>query len=154
MGRSRRRNPFRGLVDYMSEMNRMRESVEGGMGQEERHRTHVTAWVPTTDIFASGSDLVIRCELSGVKREDVEITLSGEALIISGERYGGLEEEEAVFYARERSYGTFRRSMTLPEGVEDEDISATFENGLLEITVKGAAHHPAPKQIQITDSPA
>ncbi|MBA2618837.1 MAG: Hsp20/alpha crystallin family protein, partial [Rubrobacter sp.] len=62
MGRAR--NPFRGLIDHMSEMTRMREYAEGGgQAQEDQRRTHATAWVPTTDIFAKGNDLVIRCEL-------------------------------------------------------------------------------------------
>jgi HSP20 family molecular chaperone IbpA len=73
MGRTR--NPFRGLMDHMSEMARMREYAEGG-GQEDQRRTHATAWVPTADIFAKGDDLVIRCELAGVEQEDVEISLS------------------------------------------------------------------------------
>ena len=61
------RNPFRGLMDHMSEMARMREYAEGG-GQEDQRRTHATAWVPTADIFAKGDDLVIRCELAGVEQ--------------------------------------------------------------------------------------
>ena len=64
MGRTR--NPFRGLVDTMSEMARMREYAEGSGGQEDQRRTHATAWVPTTDIFAEGDELNIRCELAGV----------------------------------------------------------------------------------------
>ena len=62
MGRAR--NPFRGVMDTMSEMARMREYAERGGGQEDQRRTHATAWVPTTDIFAVGDDLVVRCELA------------------------------------------------------------------------------------------
>ena len=145
MGRTR--NPFSGLVDTMSEMARMREYAEGG-GTEDQRRTHATAWVPTTDIFAVGSDLVVRCELSGVEEEDVEISLSASVLTIQGERKG--EPHAAEFYARERYYGRFRRSMSLPEGVSGEDVSANFENGLLEITVRGGAQQPEPERIRIT----
>lgn len=144
MGRTR--NPFRGLVDTMSEMARMREYAEGG-GTEDQRRTHATAWVPTTDIFAKGDDLVVRCELAGVGREDVEISLSGGVLTIHGERKG--EPEASEYYARERYYGRFRRSMSLPEGINGDDISADFEDGLLEITVTGGADHPGPERIQI-----
>ena len=146
MGRTR--NPFSGLVDTMSEMARMREYAGGGGTTEDQRRTHATAWVPTTDIFAVGNDLVVRCELSGVGREDVEISLSGGVLSIQGERKG--EPHAAEFYARERYYGRFRRSMSLPEGVNGEDISADFEDGLLEVTVRGGAHHPEPERIRIT----
>lgn len=144
MGRTR--NPFRGLVDTMSEMARMREYAEGG-GTEDQRRTHATAWVPTTDIFAKSDDLVVRCELAGVGREDVEISLSGGVLTIYGERKG--EPEASSYYARERYYGRFRRSMSLPEGIDGSDISADFEDGLLEITVKGGVDPPEPERIHI-----
>jgi HSP20 family protein len=142
----RARNPFRGLMDTMSEMARMREYAEGG-GGEEGPRTHATAWVPTTDIFAVGDDLVIRCELAGVQREDVEISLSGGALTIDGERKG--EPEATEYYARERYYGHFRRRMKLPEGIDGSKVRASFENGLLEVTVRGGVDHQEPERIEI-----
>ena len=144
MGKAR--NPFRGIVDTMSEMARMREYAEGG-GQGEGPRTHATAWVPTTDIFAVGDDLVIRCELPGVRREDVEISLLGGALIIDGERKG--EPEATEYYARERYFGHFRRRIKLPEGVDGSKISASFDNGLLEVTVRGGVDHAEPERIEI-----
>jgi HSP20 family protein len=144
MGKAR--NPFRGIVDTMSEMARMREYAEGG-GQGEGPRTHATAWVPTTDIFAVGDDLVIRCELPGVRREDVEISLNGGALIVDGERKG--EPETSEYYSRERHYGRFRRRIKLPEGIDRSDISASFEDGLLEITVKGGVDRHEPERIEI-----
>ena len=154
MGRVRR-NPFRGFVDVMSEMSRMRELVTDPgpeTGQEEQRRTHANAWLPPTDIFAREGDLVIRCELAGVRREDVEITLSDGVLNISGERRSELDEEEVTFYTRERFYGAFRRSMSLPEGVSEDEIEATFEDCVLEITVRrGAATVPKPQRIQIRD---
>ena len=149
MGRERRKNPFRGFVDTMSEMARMREYFEAGLGEEQR-RTHATAWVPTTDIFARGSDLVIRCELAGVRRRDIDITLSGGVLTISGERRSELDEEEIHFYTRERSFGHFRRSMNLPGGINASDISADFQDGMLQITVRGGATEvPVPERIEI-----
>ena len=145
MGKTR--NPFRGLMDHMSEMTRMREYAEGGGGAEDQRRTHATAWIPTADIFAKGQDLVIRCELAGVEREDLEVSLAGGVLTIDGERKG--EPEDVSYYSRERYYGRFRRTMTLPEGVEGDRITADFENGLLEVTVKGAADYPEPERIRI-----
>jgi HSP20 family protein len=141
------RNPFRGLVDTMSEMARMREYAEGSGGQEDQRRTHATAWVPTTDIFAEGDDLKIRCELAGVGQEDVEISFSDSALTIDGERTGAPETTD--FYARERYYGRFRRRLKLPQGIDKGAISASFENGLLEITVKGGVDRHEPERIQI-----
>ena len=148
-------NPFHGLVDSISEWNRMRELGSGRIGPETRHevrrRTQAVAWVPSTDVFAKGGNLVIRVSLSGVYPEDVEITLSDVVLTVSGERRSELEDaEEETFYVRERYYGAFRRSWTLPAGVSEDDISADFENGLLEITVRGgAAAAPEPRRIEI-----
>ena len=150
-----RRNPFHGVVDAISEWNRMRELGTGRIGpetrQEDRPRDHATAWVPTIDIFARGANVVIRVSLSGVHPEDVEITLSNDVLTVSGERRSELEdEEEETFYVRERYYGAFRRSITLPAGVDEGDIIADFENGMLEITVQGAASAvEPPRRIEI-----
>lgn len=149
------RNPFHGLVDSISEWNRMRELGSGRIGSEtgheERPRTYATAWVPSTDVFAKGGNLVIRVSLSGVHPEDVEISLSNDVLTVSGERRSELEDtEQETFYVRERYYGAFRRSWTLPAGVNEDDIRADFENGLLEITVRGAGTAtPEPRRIKI-----
>ena len=155
----RQRNPFHGLVDSISEWNRMRELGSGRIGpetgHEDRRRTHATVWVPSTDVFAKGGNLVIRVSLSGVYPEDVEITLSNDVLSFSCKRRRELEGEEATFYVRERYYGVFRRSWTLPAGIGEDDVSADFENGLLEITVRGAAAAPPePRRIEIGSRPS
>lgn len=146
----RKKNPFRGFIDTISESNRMQQRWMTGEGvQEDERRTHATAWVPTTDIFARQSDLVIRCELAGVDEKDIEITVSGGMLVISGERKNDTNDEDVGYYVRERSYGTFRRSMTLPEGIEENQISASFKNGMLEIIIKGGAAITEPRRIHI-----
>lgn len=152
MGKARK-NPFRGFIDTISEMNRMKEHWMTGYegGEEGRWRTHATAWVPTTDIFARGRDLIIRTELAGVSREDVDITLSAGVLTISGERKGKPSEEDVSYYVHESFYGTFRRSMTLPEGIDKSKVSASFDNGMLEVTVEGGASTVEPQQIEIED---
>ena len=148
---SERRDPFRGFVDSISEWNRMREYGMYGpdTGQEEQRRTHANAWFPTADIFAKGEDLIIRCELAGVREEDIDITLTGGVLTISGERKSDLDEEDVYFYTRERSYGYFRRAMNIPEGLDGSRINASFEDGMLEITITGGAVYPEPERIRI-----
>ena len=148
---SERRDPFRGFVDSISEWHRMREYGMYGPdpSQEEQRRTHATAWIPNADIFARGDDLVIRFELAGVKEEEIDISLTGGVLTVSGERKSELDEDEVHFYTRERSYGNFRRSMNLPEGIERSKISASFEDGMLELNITGGAVYPEPERIQI-----
>lgn len=151
VGRARK-NPFRGIVDTISEMNRSRERwLTGQETGEDRQRTHMTAWVPTTDIFARGEDLAIRVELAGVRPEDVDVALSNGVLTVSGDRSSELDEEEVSYYVRERFYGVFRRTITLPEGIDESRISAGFKNGMLQITVQGGAAAAEPSRIQVRD---
>jgi HSP20 family protein len=145
--------PFQGLFDMFAELNRMRDhwtEVEPSRG-----RTHTSAWVPALDIYASGDDLVIRCELAGVAKGEAEVSLSDGQLWISGERTGAPEEgPEVRYYVRERRYGPFRRSINLPLGVEGDRISATIEDGLLEIVIAGGAEPREHEQIEIAGKDA
>jgi HSP20 family protein len=100
------------------------------------------------DIFAGGDDLVIRCELAGVTRDDVDLAFDQNALTISGERTGAPDESD-TFYVRERHYGAFRRTVNLPEGTDRSRISASLEDGLLEIVVGGGAIRREPEHIEI-----
>jgi HSP20 family protein len=75
-------------------------------------------------------------------------------LTISGERRSELDEEEIHFYTRERSFGHFRRSMNLPEGIDASDISADFQDGMLQVTVRGGATEVLePERIEIRGEP-
>ena len=153
---SERRDPFRGFADSISEWNRMREYGMYGPEprQEERRRTHATAWIPTADVFARGDDLVLRYELAGVREEDIEITLTGGVLTVSGERKSDLNEEQVHFYTRERSYGHFRRSMNLPEGVDGSKINASFNDGMLELIITAEPSTPSPNASESGARPA
>jgi HSP20 family protein len=147
------RNPFEGVTDYFSELNRMRQTgLHGREGHEERQRTHASAWVPATDIYVDGEDLVIRVELAGVSPDDVSLAFAHGALTVSGNRRPEVEGD-AAFYVRERFYGEFRRVITLPDGTEPRDISAEFDNGLVEVTVRGGASHPDTSRIELRSRP-
>ena len=128
---------FHGLFDTVAELNRMREFWRAGVDPNPESRTHSTAWIPRVDIFAQGDDLVIRCELAGVARDEVDISFESNALTIFGERTGAPDVEDTAYYVRERQYGSFRRTINLPEGIERSHVSALLEDGLLEITVVG-----------------
>ncbi len=143
-------HPFGGVTDLFSELSRMREVGTHGREHagEERPRTHASAWVPTTDIVAQGSDLLIRVELAGVDPEDVRLAFSNGILTVSGSRRTELDDS-ASFFVRERFYGEFRRSFTLPEGTEPHQIGAEFDDGLVEIVVRGGASEDRGTQIAI-----
>ncbi|MES1934984.1 Hsp20/alpha crystallin family protein [Salinisphaera hydrothermalis] len=143
-------NPFRGFLDVMSEMSRAQEEWMTRGKVSGRGRSHAAAYVPPADIFALGDDLIVRCEVAGVKSEDVSVTVASNVLTISGRRDSELNENEVLYYTRERVYGEFRRSMILPDGVDQSDINATVRNGLLEIRVAGGAA-AKPQSINVVD---
>jgi HSP20 family protein len=109
----------------------------------------LTEWAPAVDVLQRDGDLVVRAELPGVRPEDVNITLQDNVLTISGERREEQEEQRGGYYVRERRRGSFSRSMTLPEGVDEDRIRARYENGVLEVTIEGAAAVREPRRIQI-----
>lgn len=147
-----RHSPFRGFFDVMSEMNRAQEEwmTRSKAGDGGGGRSHAGAYVPQADIFAIKNDLYVRCELAGVRREDVSVTVASNVLTISGARRSELNESEVLYYTRERVYGEFRRTMILPDGVDQSDINASVRNGLLEIHVAGGAA-AKPQNIAIAD---
>ncbi len=142
---------FEGVSDFFGELGRMREIGAYGYPQgQPPGRTHATAWVPPTDIFASGSDLGIRIDLAGVRPEDVTITFTQGVLTVSGERPSWLGTDgDDSFHLRERFYGAFRRAVVLPEGTTEAQISAEFDNGLLELTITGGAQAAQPVRIAV-----
>ena len=152
----RQRNPFEGVTDFFSELKRMRQIGTHGYesAHEDRDRTHATAWVPATDIFSRNSDLVMRIEVAGLRSEDVDITFSQGILTVSGERRTELGTGgDDSFYIRERFHGAFRRAITLPPGTDDDQITAEFFNGLVEITVRdGCVSAGEARRIALSDS--
>ena len=144
-------SPFRGFYDMQSEMNRMFDEAFGSLarGGGRREVDEATRWAPALDVLHEDGDIVVRAELPGVKLEDVDITIHNGVLTISGERKAEQQREGSGYYVRERRYGSFRRSMTLPQGVDENSIHARFDGGVLEVRVAGAAAVQEPKRIQI-----
>lgn len=142
--------PFRGFMDLQGEMNRLFEDMFGGLIRRPDRGVDLPArWAPAADVLTKDGNLVIRAELPGVKPEDVDVSLENDVLTISGERRAEREEDGSGYYVRELRYGSFKRSMRLPGGVDEEKIHARFQDGVLEVTVEGAAAVEEPKHIQI-----
>jgi len=147
-------SPFRGrgFYDLHSEMNRMFDEMFGGLDRGRSGRQQgeqATEWVPALDVLNKDGNLIVRAELPGVKQEDVDITVHERVLTVSGERKEEREQERGGYYVKERRHGSFRRSLMLPEGVDESKIRARFEDGVLEVTIEGAAAVREPKRIQI-----
>ena len=143
-------SPFRGFMDTQGEVNRLLDEMFGGFGR--RPGRQVERWSPATDVLSRDGDLVLRAELPGVKQDDVDVTLSNGVLTVSGERRDEQEKQGAGYHSRELRYGTFSRSVRIPDHVGGDDIRARFEDGVLEVTVKGAAAVREPERIQVEGS--
>jgi HSP20 family protein len=146
-------SPFRGrgFYDMHSEMNRMLDEMFGGLSRAggRQQGEQPMQWAPALDVLHEDGDVLVRAELPGVRQEDVDITFHNGLLTISGERKAEEEKRGAGYYVRERRYGTFRRSMQLPQGTDESSISARFQDGVLEVRVVGAAAVQEPRRIQI-----
>jgi HSP20 family protein len=130
--------PARELHTVQTEMNRLFNSFfdtptgggNGGSGASQLRR-----WVPATDLVETESEYVLRADLPGLSKDDVNVELDENVLTISGERKAEHEERKEGYYRLERASGRFLRSLTLPEGVDAQQIKAGFENGVLEVRV-------------------
>ena len=92
-------------------------------------------WTPQVEIFERDGELVVRADLPGLKKEDVKVELTDEGLTIEGERRSEHEENGEGYYRSERNYGNFYRRVPLPEGVDPDDATAKFHDGVLEVTM-------------------
>jgi HSP20 family protein len=92
-------------------------------------------WIPAMDLVETEDDFVLRADLPGLSEDDVSIELEDSVLTISGERKAQHEERKEGYYRVERAFGTFARSLTLPEGVNPEAVRASFDRGVLEVRI-------------------
>jgi HSP20 family protein len=107
-----------------------------------------TGWSPALDLYESGDHLVAVVELPGMRKEDIDISLHDGTLTISGERKRQINNGETT-QRTERYVGTFRRSIALPTRVDASKVGATYQNGILKVTLP-KAEEAKPKQIQVS----
>ncbi|QEC47880.1 Hsp20/alpha crystallin family protein [Baekduia soli] len=147
--------PARELNALQGEMNRLFSTffdapaagTPDGPGAPRR-------WIPAMDLVETDDHFVLRADLPGVAETDVELSLEENVLTVSGERHAEQEVRRDGFHRIERASGTFRRSLTLPEGVDGDAISASFDRGVLEVRIpKPAERKPRRLQIQVGDAP-
>jgi len=106
-------------------------------------------WVPACDLFAREGDLVVRMELPGIDPEkDVQISVQDGVLCVSGQRRHDAAEQ-AGYYRLESAYGAFERGIQLLEGAKAENITASYDNGVLEVVIPKAAEAPQPTRIPV-----
>jgi len=126
-------DPFRDITSLRDEMNRLftRTLGEGGSAGG-------SAWTPAVDIFDAADAIVLKAELPGLSPDDIDIEIDESVLTLKGERRFEETVEEGRYYRVERAYGAFQRSVTLPQSVKADEITATFEHGVLTVRVPKA----------------
>src|SRR5262245_65345632 len=93
------------------------------------------SWAPDVDIIDGDREITVRAEIPGIEAKDLDVTVSGEVLTISGQKKEEREEEGKAYFRSERRYGAFRRSLTLPAGIDAQNVSAEYDKGVLTVRI-------------------
>ena len=139
-------NPSRELAEMSDRLNRVFARVpRGGNGNEAMT---VADWTPSVDISETTAEYVIKAEIPEVKKEDVKVTLEHGVLTVQGMRRQEAEEKGKKYHRVERSYGSFVRSFSLPDLVDDAQVQAVFKEGILTLHLP-KSEKAKPKAIEV-----
>ncbi len=146
-------SPFGMMRRMMDEMDRMFDELgfRGGRAIQRGAWTE-GPWTPEVDVFEREGKLVVRADIPGVSKDDVRVEVSEGAIVLEGERRHEHEEERGGVYRSERSYGSFRRVVPLPDGADPEKAEARFDNGVLEVSVDLPKERAHGKRIEIQEA--
>lgn len=133
-------DPFREMTQQtQSQINKLVDQVWGGRQE---------SWLPAIDVFDTKDAVVLKAELAGMNPDDIQIEVEDNVLTVKGERRFEEAVDEERYYRVERRFGSFQRSLALPQGVRAEDISASYEDGILAIAVP-KVEEEKPKRIEV-----
>lgn len=139
-------DPFRDLISIQDRMNRLFEQTLSRSRGEEG--AAAATWTPAVDIYETLDTIVIKADLPGVVREDIEIQIDDNTLTLKGERRFSKDVQEESYLRIERTYGSFHRCFTLPATIQQEKIRAVCRDGVLELTLP-KAEGSKPRRIAI-----
>lgn len=123
--------PYRNGADIQTEVNRLFDNFFGRPSSASAQGGR--AWAPAVDMYETKDDLMLTVELPGVRDKDVTVSITGDLLVIKGERRFEQEMKEQSFLHVERTYGTFERLIQLPMPVQSDKVKATYRDGVLQI---------------------
>lgn len=152
-------NPFQMMRRFTQDMERLFGDFQGfsfpNFFQTDfppfRMEFDKVGWVPQIEVLQKNGQFMVRVDLPGLTKDDVKVEVTDELLTLSGERKEEKEEKGEGFYRSERSYGSFYRQLPLPEGAKTENATATFQNGVLEITIPAPQAEPSTRKVEITE---
>jgi HSP20 family protein len=131
--------PFREFAALQNEMSRL---VNSWAGDEGNGGSGTRSWVPSVDVWETENEVVYAFDLPGIPEDRISVEVEDGALSVSGERERSTEVEGDRFYRYERRFGSFARTIGLPQGVKEDEIKADYRDGVLEIRV------PKPEQVK------
>ena len=132
-------DPFREMTQVQNQVNRLVDQMWGGRQE---------SWMPAVDVFDKQDAVVLKAELAGMDPDDIQIEVEDNVLTIKGERNFEEKVDEERYYRVERRYGSFQRSLALPQGVKADEIQAAYDDGILTVTVP-KAEEEKPKKIEV-----
>jgi len=135
--------PFREIATLQNEMSRLMNTFSGG-GNGESTR----GWVPAVDVWETDEEIVYAFDLPGIPEHKISVEFEDGALTVSAERERTQEVSDDKLYRFERRFGTFSRTIGLPQGTTEDGIKADYRNGVLEIHVR-KPEEPKPRRIQV-----
>lgn len=140
-------DPFRDLTSIQERMNQIFEdALARSRGRDEGLRTGM--WTPAVDIYEKDDAVVVKAELPGVEKNQISVEVKDGILTLRGERKFERDVKEESYHRIERSYGTFLRSFSLPVSVDQDQVKATFRDGVLEVELP-KKEQAKPKQIKV-----
>jgi HSP20 family protein len=134
--------PFSELASLQNELSRFMNGLHEGNGRTTQ------SWIPTADVWETESEVVYAFDLPGIPEDKISVELDKGALTITAEREREQSVEDGRFYRFERRFGSFTRTIGVPQGVTENDVKAEYRNGVLEVHV-GKPEQPKPRKIQI-----
>jgi HSP20 family protein len=142
-------DPFRELQDMSARLNRIfGHSMSPVAAEAGKEAMTIADWAPTVDIAETAEEFHIKAELPEVKKEDVKVSVDGGVLRIEGERKREKEEKGKKYHRVERAYGSFLRTFTLPDNVDDAKVRAEFKDGVLDVRLP-KTEKAKPKTIEV-----
>ena len=147
-------SPFSFMRRFGEEMDRLFEDFDLGRELMPRSLAQMAEWSPQVEVTERDGQLIVRADLPGVSKDDVQVELRDDAILIRGQRKQEREEKREGYYRSERAYGSFYRQIPLPNGVKTENATATFRDGVLEITMPAPQGEARGRQLQIQDAQA
>jgi HSP20 family protein len=136
--------PLEQWSNLRDEINRLFELPFGDSGRD----SEFFGWAPAVDVYEDNDRLVVKAELPGLKKEEIDISLHQGSLIISGERKQEFENHDGESSRSERFFGRFQRALELPKPVNSDQVTATYKDGILTVTL-AKTEESKPKQIAV-----